>query len=162
MMQGRPNPSHHPSSGRGRGDGSLSATPRHQRLSGLAFAETEITRRFLRGDMGDPAAATRSDLFPGLEDCQRTGQEGAASASQGSVFQWHHEGPLSRHRLDADFAAATQQSEVGPDSHMGCEDPTGMLTGEAGGIAQDIEGAVTIPGSMVLWSPDGHTQDTGK
>ena len=78
--------------------------------SGSAFAETETPQRFLRiGTWRYAAATARTDLFPGLEDRQRTGLEGAASASQGSVFQWHHRGPLSRHRLDADFAAATAQ-----------------------------------------------------
>ena len=45
---------------------------------------------------------------------------------------------------------------------MGGEDPTSILLGEKGGIAQNIEEAVTIPGSLVLWSPDGQIQDAGK
>ena len=45
---------------------------------------------------------------------------------------------------------------------MGVEDPTGILTGAEGGIAQDIEEAVTLPGPLVLWSPDGQIQDAGK
>ena len=32
------------------------------------LVETETPRRFLHGDMGDPAAAARSDLFPGQDD----------------------------------------------------------------------------------------------
>ena len=88
--------------------------------------------------------------------------EVAASTSQGSVFQWHRASPLSRHQLDADFAAVTQQSEAGQDSEMGGEDPIGILPGEKGGIAQDIAEAVTLPGSLVLWSPDGQIQDAGK
>ena len=45
---------------------------------------------------------------------------------------------------------------------MGGEDPTGILSGAASGIAQNIEEAVTLPGSLVLWSPNGQTQDAGK
>ena len=45
---------------------------------------------------------------------------------------------------------------------MGVEDPTGILTSAEGGIVQDIEEAVTLPGSLVLWSPDGQLQETGK
>ena len=123
---------------------------------------TETPRRFLRGDMGDPAAAVRSDLFPNLEDRQRTELEGAASASQGSVFQWHRAGPLSNQRLDAAFAAAAQQPAIEPDSDMGCEDSIGILTGEERGFAQDIETAVTILGSPVLWYPNGQLQDARK
>ena len=118
---------------------------------------TETPRRFLRGDMGDPAAAARSDLFPDLEDRQRTELEGAASASQGSVFQWHRGGPLSSQRLDEAFAAAAQQPAIEPDSDMGCEHSIGILTGEERGFAHDIETAITIPGSLVLWSPDGQS-----
>ena len=156
------NPSQNPSSRRGHGDGSLSATQRHQQTLGSGPVGTETPRRFLCGDMGDPVSAARSDLFPNLEDRLRTELQGAASATQGSVFHWHHGGPLSRHRLDADFATVAQQSELEPDSDMGCKDSIGILTGEAGGIAQDIETAVTILGSLVLWSPDGQSQDIGK
>ena len=112
--------------------------------------------------MGDPATATCSDLFPNQDDRQRTVLEGAASTSQGSVFQWHRAGPLSRHQLDADFAVAAQQSEVGQDLDMGGEDPTDIPSGATRGIAQNIEQAVTIPGSLVLWSPDGQIQNAGK
>ena len=45
---------------------------------------------------------------------------------------------------------------------MGGEDPTSILSGAARGIAQNIEEAVTILGSLVLWSPDGQIQDAGK
>ena len=76
------------------------------RTSASLLAETETPRRFLRGDMRDPAAAARSDLFPSMDDRERAVLEGAASTSQGSVLQWHRAGPLSRHQLDTDFAAA--------------------------------------------------------
>ena len=45
---------------------------------------------------------------------------------------------------------------------MDCEDSIGILIGEERGFAQDIETAITIPGSLVLWSPDGLLQDTRK
>ena len=73
------------------------------------------------------------------------------------MFQWHRTGPLSKHQLDADFAAAMQQSEVGQDADMGGEDPTGILSGAARGIGQNIEEAVTLPGSFVLWYPNGQS-----
>ena len=161
-MPRRPESSQQSSSERERNDGQSFATQGQPRTSALLPTETETPRRFLHGDMGDPAAAACSDLFPGQDDRQRTVLEGAASTSQGSVFQWHRAGPLSRHQLDADFATAAQQSEVGQDPDMGGEDPTSILSGAARGIAQNIEEAVTIPGSLVLWSPDGQIQDAGK
>ena len=45
---------------------------------------------------------------------------------------------------------------------MGCDDSIGILTGEERGFAQDIETAITIPSSLVLWFPDGQSQDAGK
>ena len=45
---------------------------------------------------------------------------------------------------------------------MGGEEPTGILSGATRGIGQNIEEAVTLPGSLVLWSPDGQSQETGK
>ena len=69
---------------------------------------------------------------------------------------------LSKHQLDADFATTMQQSEVGQDSDMGGEDPIGILSSAARGIAQNTEEAITLPGSLVLWSPDGQIQDAGK
>ena len=105
-MPRRPESSQQPSSERERNDGQLFATQGQPRTSGSLPTETETPRRFLRGDMGDPAAAAYSDLFPGQDDRQRTVLEGAASTSQGSVFQWHRVGPLSRHQLDTDFATA--------------------------------------------------------
>ena len=154
-MPRRPESSQRSRSERERDDGQSFATHGQPRTSASLPTDTETPRRFLHGDMGDPAAATNSDLFPGQDDRQRTVLEGAASTSQGSVFQWHRAGPMSRHQLDADFAAAAQQSEVGQDSEMGGEDPTSILSGVARGIAQNIEEAVTTPGSLVLWSPDG-------
>ena len=116
-------PSQNPSSEHGRGDGSSSATQRHQRISGSGSVGTETPRRFLHGDMGDFVAAARSDLFPDLEDRQRTELKGAASASQGLVFHWHCGGLLSKHRLDADFAAAAQLSQVRPRMPRPCDLP---------------------------------------
>ena len=78
------------------------------------------------------------------------------------MFQWHRGGPLSSQRLDTAFAAAAQQPTIEPDSDMGYKDSVGILTGEERGFVQDIEIAITIPGSLVLWSPDGLLQDTGK
>ena len=161
-MPRRPESSQQSSSERERNDGQSFATQGQPRTSASLPTETETPRRFLQGGMGDPVAAPRSDLFPSQDDRQRTVLEGAASTSQGSVFQWHREGPLSRHRLDADFAATHSSLHLGPDSDMNVEDTTNILTSAAGGIAQDIEEAVTIPGSLVLWSPDGQSQDTGQ
>ena len=90
-----------------------------QRWSIVHHARTAADLRFDAGRDRDPSAfpprghgdlvaAARSDLFPGQDDPQRTVLERAASTSQGSVFLWHLAGPLSRHQLDADFAAAAQ------------------------------------------------------
>ena len=128
-MPRRPESSQQSRSERGRDDGQSFAMHGQPRTSASLPTDTETPRRFLHGDIGDPAAAASSDLFPGQDDRQRTVLEGAASTSQGSVFQWHRAGPMSRHQLDADFAAAAQQSEVGQDSDMGGEDPTSILSG---------------------------------
>ena len=77
------------SSGRERNNDPLLAMQGQSRTLGSTLAGTETPRRFLHGDMGDPAATARSDLFPTMDDRQRTVLEGAASTSQGLVFQWH-------------------------------------------------------------------------
>ena len=80
-MLGQKSLPQHPRSDRGHGDGQSSMTRRQQRTSSMGSLETGTPRCFLRGDMGDPAAAARSDFFPSQDERQRTMLEGAASAS---------------------------------------------------------------------------------
>ena len=116
--------------------------------------EAGTPRRFLRGDMGDPAAAARSDLSPAREGLPRTVPKGAVSASQGSAFQWHRGSPVTQRRLDEEFAAAAaaQSSEFDflPDvchgDHVG-----GSGVGERD--APILEESKLVTGSLVLWSP---------
>ena len=106
-MPRQENHSQHTRSGRGRGDGQSPTTRRQQKTSIAGSLEIGTPQRFLRGDMGDHAAATHNDFFPDQEERQRTALEGAGSASQGSALQYQRGSPLSRRRLDKDFAAAT-------------------------------------------------------
>ena len=104
-MQRQRGSSRHSGADRGRGDPSSSAARTSLGASGSGSVDAETPRRFLRGDVADPAAAARSDLFPTREGLQRTAPEGAVSASQGSTFHWHRGSSAIHHQLDEDFAA---------------------------------------------------------
>ena len=111
-------------------------------------------RRFLRGDMGDPAAAARSDLSPAREGLQRTVPKGAVSDSQGSAFQWHRGSQVTQRSLDEEFAAAaaaqSSEFEFLPDVSHG-DHAGGSGVGERD--AQILEESKLVTGSLVLWSP---------
>ena len=120
--------------------------------SGSGSVDAGTPQRFLRGDVGDPAAAARSDLFPTWEGFPRTEPEGPVSASQGSTFHWHRGSSITPCRLAEDFDATAQMSEAEscPDGRLG------NLTGAPGlreGGATSIEESELVPGTMVLWSP---------
>ena len=158
-MQRQRGSSRHSGADRGRGDPSSSAARTSLRASGSGSVDAETPRRFLRGDMGDPAAAARSDLFPTWEGPQRAAPEGAVSDSQGSAFQWHRGSSVTHRRLAEDFDAAEQMSEVEsrPDASLG------TLTGAPGlgeGVATSIEESELVPGTLVRWSP-ADSEDTG-
>ena len=89
--------------------------------SGSGSVDAETPRRSLHGDMGDPAAAARSDLFPTREGLQRAVPEGAVLVSQGSTFHWHRGSSITHRRLAKDFDATVQMSEDEsyPDGRLG-------------------------------------------
>ena len=151
-MQRQRGSSRHSGADRGRGDPSSSAARTSLGASGSESLDAETPRRFLRGDMGDPAAAARSDSFPTWEGPQRAEPEGAVSASQGSTFHWHRGSSVTHRRLAEDFDATVQMSEDEscPDGRLG------NLTGAPGlreGGATSIEESELVPGTLVLWSP---------
>ena len=127
--------------------------------SGSGSVDAKTPRRFLHGDMGDPAAAARNDLFPTREGLQRAAPEGAVSASQGSTFHWHRGSSAIHCRLNEDFAAHAQMSEAEslPDASLGTlNDAPGMGEREA----TSWEETELVPGTLVRWSP-ADSEDTG-
>ncbi|MCG8452925.1 MAG: hypothetical protein MI717_07075, partial [Spirochaetales bacterium] len=68
--------SKHSGAARGHGDSSSSAVRMSLGASGLGSVDAGTPRRFLCGDMGDPAAAARSDSFPTWAGPQRAEPEG--------------------------------------------------------------------------------------
>ena len=132
-MQRQRGSSRHSGAARGRGDSSLSAARMSLGPSGSGFVDAGTPRRFLRGDVGDPAAAARSDLFPTREGLQRTEPEGAVSASQGSTFHWHRGSSVTHRRFTEEFDATAQMSEAEscPDGRLG--NLTGALGLREGG-----------------------------
>ena len=151
-MQRQRGSSRHSGADRGRGDSSSSAARTSLGASSSGLVDAETPRRSLHGDMGDPAAAACSDLFPTREGLQRAAPEGAVSDSQGSTFHWHRGSSSFHRRLDKDFAATMQKSETEslPDASLGT---FAGAPGMGEGDAMSFEDSELVPGTMVLWSP---------
>ena len=158
-MQRQRGSSRHSGADRGRGDSSSSAARTSLGASSSGWVDVETPRRSLHGDVGYPAAAARSDLFPTREGLQRTVPEGAVPASEGSTFHWHRGSLATHRRLAEDFAAHAHMSEAEslPDASLETlNDAPGMGEREA----LSCEESELVPGTLVCWSP-ANSKDKG-